>query len=270
MDIAPAKSLESSLPDGQIVDRTWLKKQGFSRPRVDSYLRSGALQAVARGAYRKPGPPLKWEHVVYSLQELGCPVHLGGRSALELAGMAHYLRLGDVQTISLYGTSHLPLWVDQVATDYRLEGHNPKLFSVLPQAVLVTRPFGHWDWLLRYASLELAFLELFAEIATATDFEVADKLFEAATTLRPELVRTLLLHCTNVKAKRLFLWFGERHQHPWQSVLNTSGIDLGSGKRMLIRGGVLDKRFHISVPRKMADEFEENGTEANGTDANFF
>jgi hypothetical protein len=191
---------------------------------------------------------------------LGYPVHVGGRSALELAGLAHYLRFGGAQTITLFGASHLPPWVDQVSADYRLEGHSPKLFTALPQDMLTTRPFGHWDWLLRYATLELAFLELFAEIETATDFEVADKLFEAATTLRPELVRILLLNCTNIKAKRLFLWFSARHNHPWQTVLDTTGVDLGSGKRMLIRGGVLDKRFHISVPREMAD----------GAEANFF
>jgi hypothetical protein len=51
-----------------------------------------------------------------------------------------------------------------------------------------------------------------------------------------------------------------RHDHPWQAKLNTEGLDLGSGKRMLIRGGVLDKRFQISIPREMAD----------GSQANFF
>ncbi|MFB6357802.1 MAG: AbiEi antitoxin N-terminal domain-containing protein [Thiohalorhabdaceae bacterium] len=83
-------SLANTLPEGQLVNRSWLKDRGFDRPRVDYYLRTGALEAVARGIYRKPGPPLKWEHVVYSLQQLGHDVHVGGRSALELQGMAHY------------------------------------------------------------------------------------------------------------------------------------------------------------------------------------
>ena len=84
----PRQPIESCLPEGQIVDRDWLKRHGFERPLVDYYLRSGALEAVARGVYRRPGPPLKWEHVVYSLQALGYPVHVGGRSALEFAGLA--------------------------------------------------------------------------------------------------------------------------------------------------------------------------------------
>jgi len=58
-------NLEQYLPEGQLVNRTWLKARGFSRPRVDYALRAGKLEAVARGVYRRPGPPLKWEHVVY-------------------------------------------------------------------------------------------------------------------------------------------------------------------------------------------------------------
>ena len=58
--------------------RAWLAVRGFKRPLVDYYLRSGALVPVARGAYRRPGPPLKWEHVVYSLQELGYASMWGG------------------------------------------------------------------------------------------------------------------------------------------------------------------------------------------------
>ncbi len=59
-----------------MVARSWLKARGFDRPRVDSYLRSEALRLVTRGTYRRPGPPLKWERIVYSLQELGYAVHV--------------------------------------------------------------------------------------------------------------------------------------------------------------------------------------------------
>ncbi len=260
MDLQPHNSLEFCLPDGQVVDRAWLKQQGFDRPRVDFFVRSGALKVVTRGAYRRPGPPLKWEHLVYSLQEMGYPVHVGGRSALEVQGMAHYLPLGGMRNISLYGMGRWPGWLKQMAEEYRLERHNPRLFAELPGVALTSRPFGHWDWPIRFATLELAFLESFAEIQTTTDFEVADKLFEAAATLRPELLRTILLACTHIKAKRLFLWFGARHRHPWHLVLQSTGVDLGSGKRMIIKGGVLNRDFQITVPRKM-EMTDDSGTD---------
>jgi len=246
------QSLESCLPEGQVVDRNWLKEKGINRPLVDYYLRSGALEAVVRGAYRRPGPPLKWEHVVYSLQALGYPVHVGGRSALEMQGLAHYLPVGAGRPVALYGAGRWPAWVNRLAERYHLERHNPKLFAVLPEGATTTRPFGHWDWPITYATPELAFLELFAETATVTDFHVADELFVAAATLRPALLRTLLLACHHVKAKRLFLWFSARHRHDWFTVLNTAGVDLGRSKRMIVRGGVLDREFQITVPKDMA------------------
>jgi hypothetical protein len=64
------KSLEQCLPEGQLVNRAWLKARGFSRPRVDYALRAGKLEAIAHGVYRRPGPPLKWEHVVFSQNEM--------------------------------------------------------------------------------------------------------------------------------------------------------------------------------------------------------
>ncbi|MGZ8548972.1 MAG: AbiEi antitoxin N-terminal domain-containing protein, partial [Sulfuricurvum sp.] len=73
--------LDQILPDGQVVNRTWLEQRGFYRSRIDFYLLSGKLVRVGRGAYRRSGPPLKWEHFVYSLQELGIDLHIGGRSA---------------------------------------------------------------------------------------------------------------------------------------------------------------------------------------------
>ena len=259
-----SESLENTLPEGLVVDRAWLHGRGFSRPRVDYYLRAGRLQAVARGAYRRPGPPLKWEHLVYSLQMLGYPVHVGGRAALELQGYTHYLPLGGTQCIDLYGVRHLSPWLLAMDAPVRFEIHGLQLFSELPAEALTAKPFGHWDWLVRYATPELALLELLAEVNEESDFSVADKFFETAATLRPTLVNALLRTCTQVKAKRLFLWFAARHAHAWLEKLDVSEVDLGSGKRVIVPGGALDARYQITVPREMMRET------ANGTESNFF
>ena len=47
--------------------------------------------------------------------------------------------------------------------------------------------------------------------------------------------------------KRLFLFFAERHRHAQQFRLNMSRIDLGSCKRVLIKGGKLDSRYDSPV-----------------------
>ncbi len=66
---------EQALPEGQLVNRGWLLGRGFSRSRVDYFLRARKLEAITHGIYWRPGPPLKWEHVVYSLNEMGSCLH---------------------------------------------------------------------------------------------------------------------------------------------------------------------------------------------------
>ncbi|MBL6985381.1 MAG: type IV toxin-antitoxin system AbiEi family antitoxin [Candidatus Thioglobus sp.] len=263
MKLQPSRdSLEVILPEGLVVDRAWLADRLFQRPLVDYYLRTGALVAVARGAYRRPGPPLKWEHVAYSLQELGFSVHVGGRSALELQGYAHYLSMQGIKRVHLYGVDKLPGWVGKLEAPYRVTLHKAQLFEKPVAEAVATKPFGHWDWPVRYASPELALLELSAEVKQPADFDVLDKLFDSATSLRPQLVMKLLMACHHVKAKRLFLWFAERHRFSWFKRLEADDIGLGSGKRVIVKGGALDKKYQITVPRKMLngdmDGFDES------------
>lgn len=252
------KNLEQCLPDGQLVNRAWLKERGFNRPRVDYALRAGKLVAPSHGIYRRPGPPLKWEHVVFSLNEMGYPVHVGGRSALELQGLSHYLPLGDTLRIGLYSTKKVPAWILNFTESFMFEIHNKKLFETFPEAGLVTRPFGSWDWPVPYSTPELALLELLADVKDAADFSIADKFFESAVNLRPGLLYELLTSCKQIKAKRLFLWFSDRHNHAWSNELETKGISLGRGKRMLIKHGAFDVIYQITVPIQMVKENENN------------
>ncbi len=260
------ESLEKILPEGLVVDRAWLNAQGVSRPNIDYYLRTNRLEAVARGAYRRPGPTLKWEHLVYSLQALGYSVHVGGRAALELQGYTHYLSMSKKQQIDLYGVRHIPASLLTSSPPIKLEVHSADLFSELPAEAITTKPFGHWDWLIKYATPELALLELLSAVNSEADFSVMDKFFESAVTLRPSLLNNLLCTCKQVKAKRLFMWFANRHNHVWLKQIETPKINLGSGKRVIVTGGALDKQYQITVPREM----QNKGDKANGTESNFF
>ena len=248
--------LEQVLPEGQVVNRGWLYEHGISRPRVDYALRAGKLEPLAHGYYRLPGPPLKWEHIVYSLNEMGYKVHVGSRSALELRGHAHYLPVGGATKLDLCGVARLPAWVLDFSGDYYFVQHSRRLFEDVPVEAIILQPFGAWDWPIPYSVAELALLELLAGVETTADFSLADKFFESAVNLRPSVLHSLLHNCKQVKAKRLFLWFSERYNHDWLSVLDINDIDLGAGKRMIVKGGALDSKYQITVPREMAGESE--------------
>ena len=69
-----------------------------------------------------------------------------------------------------------------------------------------------------------------------------------------------------MKAKRLFLWFATRHNHSWLKSLDVSKVNLGSGKRVIVTGGLLDKQYQITVPREMRNSEEIS----DGSESNFF
>ena len=69
--------------------------------------------------------------------------------------------------------------------------------------------------------------------------------------LGSERAGRLLRQCRSVNVKWLFLWFAEWHGHAWFDRLDLEGVDLGSGKRMLVRGGHLDRKYRITVPKDL-------------------
>ena len=91
-------------------------------------------------------------------------------------------------------------------------------------------------------------LELLDEVPKRETFHQVDMLMEGLRNLSPRRLHKLLTECHSVKVKRLFLWFAERHNHAWLKKLDQDGVDLGHGKRMIVRGGKLDTKYNITVP----------------------
>ena len=87
----------------------------------------------------------------------------------------------------------------------------------------------------RYSSKERAFLELLDELPKHESFHQVDALMEGLSDLSPRRLQALLEACSSVKVKRLFLFFADRHRHAWRPKLDLAKIDLGSGKRVLVR-----------------------------------
>ncbi len=71
---------------------------------------------------------------------------------------------------------------------------------------------------------------------------------EGLANLSPRRLQGLLEACRSVKAKRLFFFFADRHQHAWLKRLDRQAIDLGKGDRLLVKGGKLNSVYHITVP----------------------
>jgi hypothetical protein len=256
--------LGRDLPEGLLADLAWLKQRGISRQMSNHYVTRGLLEQPARGVYRRPRGPLTWEQVVMSLQtQLGWEGAVGGRSALELQNLAHFLK-PRLRTIHLYGDRLPPNWVNHLPLDVSFVAHKEsRIFDARTGATpdqqptdpgdarpdgRVVRQWGNFSWQMVMSSPERAILELLDELPDKESFHQVDKLFEGLTSLRPKRLQSLLQRSHNIKVNRLFFYFADRHGHDWRKHVDTRDVRLGSGKRMLVRGGRLDPTYHITVP----------------------
>jgi hypothetical protein len=91
-------------------------------PTVDNLVKSEQIAAVSPGVYTKWDSKPTWEGLVYFPQEnAGLNLTVGGLSALDFQGLAHYLPLGARRIIHLHGTTRLPTWVFKVVSGVEFE-----------------------------------------------------------------------------------------------------------------------------------------------------
>ena len=266
--------LQRLLPPGLLASAAWLREHDYPTNLVAYYVSSGRLESPARGVYRLPGPPLKWQSVVASLQLVeGSYVHVGGRTAIVQRGLGHYARLSGEEKISLYSPGTLPPWVNKLGISEKFEHFQDAGFSVLrvhrdekgvlhrfgkdegpiaPEALgkfgLVEIKWGTFDWPLIFSGEERAILELLQNVPERESIYEAYVLLQGLVSLLPERVTTLLRACHSIKAKRLFLALSARLNHAWFKYLDLKDVDLGAGKRSLFPGGKLDSKYHITLP----------------------
>lgn len=273
--------LEQQLEGGLLVDAKFLREKGYSTSLISHYVSTGRIEQVTRGVYRrKLGnaewqqeiAKLTWQQVVVSLQTvlLRNPLYLGGLSALELQGFAHFVQQGPV-TVHLYGPKPPPSWIRRLPLAEKFRYHNDRtLFGNEPIHHGLTNqsweesregkfvqivedhhfrsPWGPRGWPLTLSTPERAVLELLDELPDDESFHHVDKVFEGLATLVPRRLDKLLRDCSSIKVRRLFFFFASRHTHAWTKQLKPQDYQLGTGNRVIARGGRLDKQFRITVP----------------------
>lgn len=237
-----------------LVDAAWMENHGYSTSLRSQYVTAGWLEQPARGTYKRPLGELTWERIIASLQHLmEHPVHVGGRTALEIHGYGHYLAPTGPTRVELYADEPLPGWLGKLPVEQTFHAHRAStLFRHDAMYVRTTKPLDEESpYPLIVATPERAWLEMLDAVPKQESFHHADMIGESLRTLSPRRMQTLLEACRSVKVKRLALWFADRHGHPWRERIERDRIGLGSGKRMLVRGGRLDSTYLITVPKDL-------------------
>ena len=216
---------------------------------VHKYETTSWVRRVGRGAYAKAGDKVEWTGGLYAIQEqMGLPIHAGGKTALQMQGYAHFLPMGKGTTVSLIGLPDvkLPAWFKQYHWGIKVRYTTTNLFAGESDQGLTKKDMGFY--VVTVSTPERAMMEVLYRVPDEESYEEAKLLMEGLTTLRPRVVQALLEHCVSVKVKRLFMVIAESCRHAWVKKLDISKVDFGKGKRMLVRGGRFDSKYSITVP----------------------
>lgn len=241
-------------PPGTVITSGWLKEQGVYKQLADSYTDSGWLERIGRGAYKRKGDDIIWAGGVYALQKLlNLPVHVGGKTALELQGMGHYIRMSEREQVILWKTPdvRLPSWFQDYNWEAQLAVRSATLFEEDVDA-FTTSNMNQIE--LEVSSAERAILEYLYDVPKHEGFDEANYIMEGLPSLRPSVLQRLLVACNSIRVKRLFMYLAEYHDHSWFKRLDSSEIDFGKGKREIIKGGKLDNKYQIVVPELSREE----------------
>lgn len=163
------------------------------------------------------------------LELQGVAFHIGGKSALSLRGVGHYLALSK-EKLFLYGTtrSALPAWF---ARQFSCEVRRGRLFSEesdLEKRLYVRRLEENETYSPFVSEPERALLEMLDDVPGKQSLDEAGKRLEPLYTLRSDAVQVLLVACLKVKVKRLFFSLAEELRLPALEQLDLSSVDFGA------------------------------------------
>ena len=248
-EIKLKKLLDLHVP-GTIILASWLEANGFSYDLQQRYRKSGWLESVGVGAFKRPNETVTWQGALYSVQQQAkLPVYIGGLTALSMLGFSHYIRTG-AESVYLFSDlrTRLPAWFKKYSW------REPIIHirtSFLPKSVGMD-DYNENLFSLTIASPERAIFECLYLTPEKLDLMETYQIMSGLVNLRPDVIQSLLEGCNSVKVKRLFLLMSKKTNHQWAQFLDLSSVDLGQGDRSIVKNGVYDPKFRITIPKELA------------------
>ncbi len=253
MDIQKRQKLKNLLnhwPDGVITTSVWLRQLGISRQLVQSYVQKGWIKSLGSGAYQRITDTVKWYGALSGLQQKNkLLIHVGGPTSIAVHQASHYLRLSNKEKIFLFSQPRikLPKWfcrnIQQPVQHIRTSCFKSN-FS--------THVYTYKNIKIRCSSLERAIMECLYISPKYFDLLECYQVLEGLRTLRPYIVQKMLMICSSIKIKRLFLYMAEKANLPVFKKLQLGAVDLGRGDRSIVKNGVYNSKYKISIPKEFA------------------
>lgn len=244
-------TLLSNHVPGTVLLASWLEKNGISRDLQQYYLKSGWLESYGIGAFKRLNENVRWTGALNSLQrQTELPVHVGGLTSMSLQGLSHYIRM-EKEPIYLFTPQYVKLpkwflvqeWSNQII-------HVKTKFLPADSALL---DYYQDAMKLKISSPERAILECLYQTPDRFDIMECYQIFQGLVNLRPNTLQELLENCNSIKVKRLFLFMASKANHQWLDFVDQSKIELGTGDRVIVKGGVYISKYKISVPKELTE-----------------
>jgi hypothetical protein len=241
--------LLQNTPPNIVFLSSWLKKQGYSNDLQNRYVKSGWFVRIGQGAFIRKGDKVDIYGAIYSLQnQTPIKIHIGGRTALGLQNLSHYLELYQNEVLLfIHGKTNLPSWfvnkhwdITPVVkgTQFLDDALELKKHDISNLRLTISTPLR-------------AFLECLYLSPEEFDLEEAAAIMDSLTFLHPETVQNTLQKCNSVKVVRLFLFLAERSGHTWFDKIIIDHLNMGSGKRKIVSNGVYVSKYQITVPHTL-------------------
>jgi hypothetical protein len=198
---------------------------GISADLAVHYVRAGWLNRLTRGVFSRPGEALSLYPALHLLERNVKGLHVGGKSTLDWYKVRHYVEQNS--TLHLYGlvSAKLPDWFLQ---RFPSEYHQKRLFNESATTLMYVAPFENGANAPQTSAPERALLELLSEAGIRQPLQEARELMESTYTFRADVLRGLLLNCSNVKTVRLCLQLGPELSLPWAAKLDSKTLPTGS------------------------------------------
>lgn len=243
--------LLSSLPNGIVMQSFWLVNSGYSLDLQKRYRKGQWLQSIGTGAMIRTGDEVSYEGAIYALQkQSGTNIHPAGRTALSMLGKAHYLDLGKQKVIVFGGKGEqLPTWFQRHDWGVKVEFYQSSFLP--PDEGLVEVELNSFS--IQVSGAVRAIMECLYLAPEKQELMECFELMEGLNNLRPVQVQQLLEKCQSVKVKRLFMYMAEKAGHSWFPYIDLKNIDLGKGKRSIVKNGVYNAKYQITIPRELEE-----------------
>ncbi len=244
-------NLLSNHVPGTVLLASWLDKNGVSRDLQQYYLKSGWLESYGIGAFKRPNENVRWTGAMNSIQrQTKLPVHVGGLTSISLQGLSHYART-EKEPLYLFSPQYvkLPKW-------FLVQEWSNQIIHV--KTKFLPANYAVFDYSLdamklKISSPERAILECLYQTPDRFDIMECYQIFQGLVNLRPNTLQELLENCNSIKVKRLFLFMASKANHQWLDFVDQSRIELGTGDRVIVKGGVYISKYKISVPKELTE-----------------